>query len=69
MKLVEYETERYCTHAMTIFAYDNAQLEGRVFVWAGDEDSTELDEGLFESKRYQTFKPFLSNGASAENLS
>lgn len=61
LRLQEYETGAYKLSDCEIELEDGHRLLGaKIFCWAGDDDSPELEEGLFDFERYQKhFKPSL----------
>jgi gamma-glutamylcyclotransferase (GGCT)/AIG2-like uncharacterized protein YtfP len=54
-RLMDYETSAYVPCHCTIYLENgHVLLDCRVFVWAGDSGSTELEEGSFDLGRYGT---------------
>lgn len=58
-RLQEYETEAYKLRDCEIeLEGGHRPSESKIFCWAGEADSPELEEGMFDFERYQEhFKP------------
>lgn len=55
-RLVRYETSAYIPRYCTIYLDNGVVLpQSRVFAWAGDGESKELQEGSFDLERYQKY--------------
>lgn len=63
IRLQEYETGAYRLCDCEIEVEDGRELPGsKIFCWAGDADSPELEEGVFDFERYQKyFMPSVSS--------
>ncbi|EFW19145.1 hypothetical protein D8B26_007313 [Coccidioides posadasii str. Silveira] len=60
-RLESYETRAYTWTVCDVELDDGSVAQGcRVFIWAGDPESSELYEGSFDLERYQTrYKPSM----------